>query len=257
MKFVRIQIILLFALVFWTCDSPFAPGPMPTELISTEYVKSLNIFGVLRWDGTPGSSFVHVERTMTTEEIYTFETDPAITDALVLVTDLDSSGDSVWTFIPSADTTQNGFYRDSTFVPVPGHRYALYVSAPELPTLTDTVSMPLLPVINGLNQSDRKVILNLVGSETIAEYEVYLQLVDRTVEKRVAAANGEAIPVQFEWSSGETPIALTIAGLDENLVSYGSSSMSFIPNTFHEDASTVTGGYGCFGAVSVITVPLN
>ena len=69
----RIQILITaLSTLLWIsgCDLPHQPGPMPSEIVETEFEPGLNILGVLRADDQAGTSFINVNRALTTEEIY-------------------------------------------------------------------------------------------------------------------------------------------------------------------------------------------
>ena len=80
------------------CDLPHQPGPMPKEIIDLDFEAGFNVFGVLRADDDTSSSFVHVQRAVTTEEMYS-EADLYIDDATVQIERL-ATGE-YWNFIDS------------------------------------------------------------------------------------------------------------------------------------------------------------
>ena len=55
------------------CDLWHEPGPMPSTIIETEFEPGLNIFGVLRQDGEPGSSYIYIERAYQYNELDTLD----------------------------------------------------------------------------------------------------------------------------------------------------------------------------------------
>jgi len=74
----------------------------------------------------------------------------------------------------------------------------------------------------------------------------------------VKPGSSATIPVEWTFDAANgAPLHLSVTALDENLTRYGNSPISFIPNTYHPDGSTVAGGYGCFGSVSVTEFELN
>lgn len=242
-------------LILAGCDLPTEPGPMPNTIIDTEYVERLNIMGILRLDGGSGNSFIYVQRTMTTEEIYTMEADPVIRDAFVTIAD----GDDVCVFQHSADTLEAGMYRDSLFIPLPGHTYELMVTADELPILTAGTTVPGRPQLNDYSVAweTGTARFDLALSRDTFQYMLYLQFPDRVLEKTLAGDRDGQETVVFSWDTAAgDPVSLTVTGMDENLTRYQNSSISFIPNTYHKDESTVENGFGCFGSVAVTTIDL-
>ncbi|RKY52786.1 MAG: hypothetical protein DRP89_07135 [Candidatus Neomarinimicrobiota bacterium] len=125
-------VMLAFVMMFlWigSCDLPHHPGPMPNDIVVTEFEPGLNVFGVLRADNNPGTSFFHVERAMTTEEMYENE-EIFITSAFVQISDTITGQTTI--FSPSPDTTEKGYYFNSTFTPLPEHHYELEIAADDL-----------------------------------------------------------------------------------------------------------------------------
>ncbi|NOZ74943.1 MAG: DUF4249 family protein [FCB group bacterium] len=254
MKIVR-KIVVSLVLLILGCDLPTDPGPMPTTIIDTDYVESLNIMGVLRSDD---DSFVYVQRTMTTEEIYTLEADPVIRDAVVEILDRDSR--ESWGFEPKADSLYVGYYYDTTFIPVEGHTYDLTIRADNLPTLTATTTVPQRPYLNDYtvdNQSGYGS-FDLTLTDDTYQYLLYLQFPDKILKKALVGDRNTDELVTFNWDPAlGNPIRIMIVGLDENLTRYNESSISFIPNTYHKDGSTVSNGFGCFGSVAVTAIQLD
>jgi len=251
------HIFLIIILIVVGCDLPYEPGPMPKSIIDTEYVESLNIMGILRLDGEIGNSFIHVQRTMTTEEIYTLEADPSIRNATVIIIDQDS--DDSWIFQHSADTLYFGYYYDSTFVPIYGHTYELTITADSLPILTASTTIPQQPHLNNyaVDYQSRNISLDLVLTSDTYQYNIYLLFPDNVMESTLEGGRNTHEIVTFSWSIERgDPTSLMVVGMDKNLTRYNNSSISFIPNTYHKDESTVNNGYGCFGSVAVTTVRL-
>ncbi len=235
---------------------------MPRDIIDTEYIESMNIFGVIRVDEYVGESFVQIQRTMTTGEIYSFEVDPGVYDADVTITNRENAVTN--TFKPSTDTLRLTYYYDSLFTPEPGAVYDLEINAGDLPTLTASTSVPQLPQIvpGSLALGEDQLSLTLLLTPDTHQYTVYLFSAtsdpDNSPQLLVEGARQgtEALTLSWNETFGD-PLFIVITALDEHLVRYGNSSISFIPNTFHEDGSTVEGGFGCFGSVSVSYIELN
>ncbi len=257
MRFFIQLLLLILLLVALGCDLPHEPGPMPKHIIDTDYVESLNIMGILRLDDEADLSFIHVQRTMTTKEIYTFEADPVIKNATVTLTDQDSVGQ--WFFQHSYDTLYNGYYYENTFAPVVGHTYNLEIEAESLPILTATTTVPQKPQLEDytIDYQSKTAVFELLVTPDTYQYNLFLVFQEEVLETKVEGDLETVKTVMFNWNVAVgDPLKLMITGLDENLTSYGNSSISFIPNTFHEDGSTVTGGFGCLGSVAVTTIKL-
>jgi len=159
--FLVILTIVMMFLWIGSCDLPHRPGPMPEDIIDTEFEPGLNVFGILRADNSPGTSFIHVERAVTTEEMYENEEILFITSAIVQITDTITSQMTI--FSPSPDTIEKGYYFNSTFSPHPGHHYKLEIAAGDLPVLKGETTIPMKPAIvpQSLSISDKKVRFDL------------------------------------------------------------------------------------------------
>lgn len=239
-----------------TCDLPTQPGPMPKEIIDTKFEPGLNVFGVLRADDIPGSSFIHVERAVTTAEMYE-GVDIYITDAWVQLTDSLTGFESV--FISSPDTTEEGYYFNSSFNPQSGQRYFLEITSGDFPILRGETTIPVKPALvsESLAVTDKAVQFELRLTSDTYQYNIYLFFDEYYLEKQVSNESDGTRFVEFDFSNGtKPPTGLKIIGYDRNLAVYLNSSPSFIPQTFHETVRTVENGYGCFGSLAVMEIPL-
>ncbi len=253
--------VLMFITIpifFAACDLPHQPGPMPTDIVETEFEPGLNIMGVLRADDQRGSSFININRILTTEEIYsdTIENfSPPVDYARVR-----SLGTPAEYFFFKSDTVDWENYKDSSLLVFPGETYDLEISAPGFPTLTAATIVPNKPeVVEGsIIIASNNISFQIQHHASVFEYKLYLFFTESILEKVVKPVNGELIDISWNFSNDRgTPIYLMLSALDENLTSFGNSPISFIPNTYHPDGSTVDGGYGCFGSVSISTYELN
>ncbi len=256
MKFVKIVFFILTSVFLSTCDLPHQPGPMPTDIVETEFEPGLNIMGVLRADNQTGSSFVNINRALTTEEIYSEGIENFSPDVdFVKVKSRKTGVENV--FQAPEDSSDWGNYRDSTLDVIAGEVYDLEIQAHGFPTLTGTTQIPHTPqlVSNSLSMESGKINFQIQHMSSAHEYKIYLFFAASVIEKVVKPNSGSIIDVAWSFSASRgSPIYLGLTALDENLTRYGNSPISFIPNTYHPDGSTVTGGYGCFGSVAVSIV---
>ncbi|MCF7826709.1 MAG: DUF4249 family protein [Candidatus Marinimicrobia bacterium] len=259
MKYLKILFSILSAVIIFNCDLPHQPGPMPTEIVATEFEPGLNILGVLRADGVTGTSFININRALTTEEIYSDTIENFSPEVDYVKVSSISSG-SEYQFIRAEDTTDWGNYRDSTLNVVAGEVYDLEISAPGFPTLSGHTTIPNQPhlVANSLHIEVENISFEIDHHVSAYEYKLYLIFADTILDKVVKPANGNSISVDwtFDMEYG-APLYLMLSALDENLTRFGNSPISFIPNTYHPDGSTVDGGYGCFGSVAITLINLN
>ena len=247
--------VLLFIIVLLVnaCELPHQPGPMPKDIVETEFEPGLNILGVLRADDVMGSSFIVINRALTTEEIYSEyipNFSPEVDFARVRSV---RSGDDYF-FSKGEDTTDWGNYLDTTLTIETGESYSLEIQAPGFPLLTANTRIPQKPeaVTGSISVEQDRVTFQLQHDPGAFEYKLYLLFPDKVLEKVVKPMNEEFIEIEWGFSSSNgSPVFLMLSALDENLTRYGNSPISFIPNTYHADGSTVDGGYGCFGSVAI------
>jgi len=255
-----IKVFLILIMTYWylsaliSCDLPIDPGPMPKALIDTEFEPGLNVFGVLRADSVGGSSFIHVEKALTTKEMYE-EAD--IYDTTVTVQVTDSLTGEVFLFEMIEDTTHRGYYYNLGFQPETGHFYTLEVRSETLPKLTAETIIPAKPVIiqNTLSVSENKIQFDLQLTTDTYQYNCYLFFGDDYLEKQFSNINDGTATIGFDISGNDEAVTgLVIVGYDRNMAEYLNSSPSFVPQTFHEIVNTVENGYGCFGSLALTMV---
>ncbi|MGC9364319.1 MAG: DUF4249 family protein [Fidelibacterota bacterium] len=239
-----------------SCDLPTDPGPLPRTLIETEYQPRLNVFGVLRADGVKGSSFIHVQKTLATEEMYE---GGEIFDTTAVVRVTDTQTGNVFQFEMIADTTHRGYYYNFEFIPECGHRYHLEVCSDILPTLTAETVVPVQPEIvpQSLTVTTAELRFRLRTTMDTDQYCCVLFSGEAYAEKEIVNENGGEIPVAFDLSGmGAAPTRLIIFGFDHNLTAYRNSTPLFIPQTYHEMVLSVENGFGCFGSLAVTEIGL-
>jgi len=254
-----LSILLLVSLVLFSgCDLPHQPGPMPTEIVETEFEPGLNILGVLRADDKAGASYISVNRALTTEEIYSDSIDNFSPDLdFVKVSPIDSSEE--YLFSEAQDSTAQGTYRDSTLTVLAGETYELEIRAAGFPTLTGETIIPMKPLLmdNTLLMEPGKLSFTFRNDASAFEYKLYIIFSKTALEKVIQPGDQTTIDVVWVFDSEKgLPQYLMLSALDENLTRYGNSPISFIPNTYHQDGSTVSGGYGCFGSVAITMIEL-
>lgn len=253
--------IFIVVLVGAACDLPTEPGPQPSTIIETDFEPGLNILGVLRLDDSTGTSFVYVERAFQTEEL---DTAMFAEDNLFIIKDAETvvqkvTDKTAYPFIFEADTLRPYTYTHPGFAPTAGEQYALTITHPVLPTLTDTTVVPVKPAIDSasLDTMGQAVSFDLLTTTDTDLYDVYLFLTEDILHQRLANQAAEHRPVQFDLSSAKgQPLWLEIYGYDANLTEYLTAATTIKYQTYLETVTTVTGGYGVFGSVSVAKMRL-
>lgn len=250
--------LFMAILLGWqSCDLPWQPGPAPNPIIETEFVPGMNILGIIRLEDTTANSFVYIERAYAADEYEDWsDTLPIIKDARVHISGTSDTTSYIFEYY---DILNDHKYVSPDFRPIAGETYHLKITAPGLPDLTASASVPHLPEIdtNSVQVSADEVSFSLRTTADAYLYDVYLfcengELVERFPNDRIT--NKE---LRFKLSNSYGNIlAIRIFSYDENMASISDATSSIIPQSFLETISTVAGGYGCFGAVSVLSYVL-
>lgn len=249
--------IIVGMLTVSTCDLPHQPGPMPDTIIDTTFEPGMNIFGVIRLGDSTNSSFVYIERAYAPNEYDAFaDTIPLVKNAAVVIK---RASDSTAFLFLYSDSSGDHKYLNPNFIPVAGETYNLSISAPGLPSLSASATVPRQPEIDtsSVRISATELSFTLLTSDDTYLYDIYVisqngQLSQREKNSRSGMKNIKiALNQKFD-----RPTQVKIFGYDQNLARYFDASSSLIPQSFLETLSTVNGGYGCFGAVAVRTIAI-
>ena len=249
--------VLILLVAFWSgCDLPWEPGPMPTKLIDTEFEKGLNVFGLLRDDGILGSSFIRVERAIEVDEFNdTMSVDIRSAD----VTIMHNASSAAYSFQFEEDTSRGNLFFNPYFTPAEGETYTLTVKAESFPTIFASATIPQRPGIKNSSFSEKSFNFDLIMTEDTGMYEVYLFLEGggSLYEKVINDGNQKKkLSLKIPDSYG-SPYLLNIYGYDPKLTEYTNAAVTLRWNTYQETVTTVEGGYGAFGAVTVFNSWLN
>ena len=249
--------VLILLVTFWSgCDLPWEPGPMPTKLIDTEFEKGLNVFGLLRDDGILGSSFIRVERAIEVDEFNdTMSVDIRSAD----VTIMHNASSAAYSFQFEEDTSRGNLFFNPYFTPAEGETYTLTVKAESFPTIFASATIPQRPGIKNSSFSEKSFNFDLIMTEDTGMYEVYLFLEGggAIYEKVINDGNQKKkLSLKIPDSYG-SPYLLNIYGYDPKLTAYANAAVTLRWNTYQEMVTTVEGGYGTFGAVTVFSSWLN
>jgi len=238
-------------LLFWGCSLPWEPGPMPTEIIEVDDGQKLNVFGVLRYDGSDSGSFVHVQKLISTEEMYSMDADVVIRDARVLL--MEGSVSDSHLFVMSQDPLYDGYYYPDSLQLMSGQRYRMEISTEGYPTVYAETVIPEIPTADEIrvNHSDRSIHFRLEMDSSAARYAVRLHFSGGYEERVLSDMSADHYELTWAAESGDTVLAMEVAAYDKNLFTYLSASTSIIPQTYHQDMSTVEGGLGCIGSIAL------
>lgn len=237
-------------LLFFSCDLPTEPGPMPTDIIATEFESKLNILGVLRYDRVEGSSFIRVEHTYRYEDVDEQNFSTVVDDAEVTV-QYSAGADYAFVFVTGSDLGE--VYKSSRCLPGGGENYQLTITADGYPDVTASTTIPYPPVIDStsLEVSTRNVSFELLSADDVGLYDLFLICENDTLDQRLVPSGENSMHVEFivPYAAGE-PVKAEIYGYDVNLSEYLISAITIKPQTYLETVTTVEGGYGCFGSLS-------
>jgi len=263
MKIFKNNLLIILASVIaglagWqSCDLPWQPGPMPDAIIETEFVPGLNILGIVRLEDTTASSFVYIERAYASNEYETWvDSLPIIKNANVWIAGTRDTTGYIFRYYGEQSDHK---YINADFRPVAGETYQLTITAPDLPDLSASTSVPHLPTIDtgSVVISDGIVNFNLRTTADAYLYDVYLLCENGQLVNRLSNDGAIVKELQFKLNNNlDAPLAIQVYGYDENMATILNATSSIIPQSFLETLSTVEGGYGCFGAVSVLTYVL-
>ena len=252
----KVAFTFFTAVLFWTaCDLPHEPGPQPATIIETPFGPGLNILGLLRLDDQPGSSFFYIERAYRYQEMDTLDFDESfitiVDDATVCVQGIVDT--TTYVFTHELDSLRGQVYTNYEFTPITGEQYTLTIEHLDFPTLTDTTMVPVKPAIHSdpvvMGQT---VYFELVTTTDTYLYDVYLLSPSDSLHYRFANPGTGPLPIFFNTTTGPgDTFAIHIYGYDANLADYLTSTITLKPQTYQEVVTTVTGGYGVFGSVSV------
>lgn len=231
------------------CDLPWEPGPMPTEIIDTEFEPGLNIFGILRLEKSGESaSFFRVEQAYQLSDL-SLENNyylPVVDDAEVMV--FDSGWGDTAVFIFGSD----GMYRNLSFNPIPGRTYQLKITAPDLPALSGETMIPNLPELDESQPSESERTFTISADSTAAMYDLYLIYeTGSDLERRL---NTVLESITFNAKSVDPIygrlVRIEVFAYDKNMADYLQAQVTIKPQAYNELVKTVEGGYGCFGSVT-------
>ncbi|MCF7803937.1 MAG: DUF4249 family protein [Candidatus Marinimicrobia bacterium] len=243
-------IIGTIAFLTTTCSLPTDPGPQPKDIIETEFEPGYNILGVLRNDGTAGSSFIRVEEAFKLTEI-TDEFTPVVEGVTVQLRE--ESAAETTQFTLTEDSLRGKIYSAPSFQPEACAKYSLTITGSDLPDVTGEVVVPGSPMLDSASVSISGNTVNFTLEEVpgIALYEIYLICEKATVSvRRFPAHSGEInISINYSGTAG-SPQSLEIYGYESNMMEYITAPITIKPQTYRETVTTVSGGYGVFGAVS-------
>jgi hypothetical protein len=253
---------ILLALAFWTCSLPHEPGPQPSTIVPTAFDSALNVFGVLRLDGETKSSFFYIERTYQYQELDTLSWDESfitvVTNAMVSVRRLSDAKDYPFTY--ELDSLRGEIYTCDYFIPTAEETYALTVSHNDFRTVTDTTTVPVVPALeaDSVIVWDDMIYFQQRTAADVYLYDIIMLSSEDSLQYRFQNRDGATIPIAFRSTAPpEESVDIQVYGYDANLAEYLTTTITLKPQTYNETVTTVTGGYGVFGSVSVakVTVP--
>ncbi len=261
-NFITINLIIISVSFLITlissCELPHQPGPMPKEIIDLNFEPGFNILGVVRLNGNNPESFVFLDEALKTEDYYKYENRYEITNASVIISD----NDSLYHFniYDEIDSTR---YINQNFIPKENKTYYLEISATGTYGDLHLTAETIVPTIPSLNKNsiilkNDNISFDLFTTDNAFRYDIVLFFQNEEIRESILIneSSTQNIEINFSKQLGE-PVYIGIAAYDKNLTQYLNATSSIIPQTYHEDISTVDEGYGCFGAISLNSIKLS
>jgi len=248
---------------FFQCDKLFTDfGPQPILDDKNSYQPMLNVFGILRPDEQNGMpmSFVHLEESYS---VYTSPDTLLIPDASVKIFTMENgtATDSVaFEFTSYNQLFETQSYRHQTFIPQPGSTYQVVCKKEGYPELTSRTTMPQLPRVLNLTThlNEKRVTFSIVHDSLVGLYDCYLEVGEKVYTKPVRRSDEGNTDVQFQVDDfDDNDGALFIYAYDTKLSEYKTYNITIKPNSYRTDYSTVENGFGCFGSLNILGIPLS
>jgi hypothetical protein len=122
--------------------------------------------------------------------------------------------------------------------------------------VTASTTIPQRPSIKNLSFLEELYEFDLIMTEDTGMYEVYLFLESGyAVNQRVINDGQSSKSVTLKIPDGYgLPYLLNIYGYDPQLTEYTNAAVTLRWNTYQETVTTVEGGYGVLGSVTVATL---
>jgi len=230
------------------------PGPQPIHLEDVKHQPRLSVLGILRPDSVNGvsQSFIHTEFSFPINE---FPDSAIISDADVKVITMEGAVpvDSTIFLYTDFGLYPNKEYRNRHFFPGTGI-YQLICQKQGYPIVKAQTVLPSVPQIKKgtIKIENKKLKFEIIRDEQVGLYEVTLNGIGWLVKDRFLRPKQGNIFVEFPLSGvpvGEANIK--IYAYENNLSEYFTMNLSFKPNIYQKEFSTVENGYGCFGALNI------
>ena len=105
---------------------------------------------------------------------------------------------------------------------------------------------------NSIVLENDEITFDVFTTEDAFRYDVVLFFENEDIQQSVFINKNGQRNIKFNFSDKlGMPLYIGIAAYDKNLTEYLNATSSIIPQTYQEDISTVSEGYGCFGAISI------
>lgn len=246
----RLLIISIISSLFFACDLPNQPGPMPNDIIETEFTPGLNILGIL-YNSDTTESFIYIEEALPTDTYYENMDSNIVTNAEIIIWGEKDTTKYKFIIQPDVDSCR---YINKNFIPISGEKYYLKISARTDQgnlSVAATTIVPTLPEItsDSVKISDEVLNINIKSNDDIVRYDFYLFSEENLLAEKIIYSDFNC--VQFNLEEFDTlPTRIEILTFDKNLTTYLQTSNTLFPQNYQENISTVEEGYGCFGAIS-------
>ncbi|MGF7139870.1 DUF4249 domain-containing protein [Roseimarinus sediminis] len=221
-----------------------------------EFEPALNVYGLLMAGDLPDSINHHFE-VQQVLDLLEWTEDIEVSDATVL---LQSSNQKHEVKRYELVHQDSGRYFNAAIDVNPGERWT-YECTKDSFSITSDCIVPAIPVLaQNPVISANSLRLSVKADSSAFLYQFYLLTPTATFELFLLPENGSNTAVMLEpgWDFIPDDAVLFICAYDQQLRQYMAASNTFFkPNAYRPPFSTVEGGYGTFGAVSMARFVLN
>jgi hypothetical protein len=262
-KFLLLCIFSVSAILSDSCDYYLGMNQQP-DFGEDSIYNGLNIFGLLRPDSIQNynKSFVFVQQIWPALE---YESFTIIKNAEVSVEHVmvDSSGViAEFPMMPADSLFPDTLYRPvEYFSPQAGEAYRLVCHSEGFP---DAIGETVIPseariIENSLVINGRAVSFTLADDSLIKMLDIYLVNNDEYwYLSRVVPLDGVDTDVELELPVAPAGMMLKIFSYDTHLAAYyGNANTSLNFNKYRTTITTLESGYGVFGALNFVLIPIN
>lgn len=249
---------LLIALFLTSCVKigEFYVGlTMQPDMDNSPFEPGLNVYGVVKCGADFDSSNYHFE-VQKMLDLMDWSEGMEVTDAQIHLTRTTQQNKN---YSYDLSYFKESIYVNEAIETLPGDRWTYRCTADSF-EVTASCTVPKLPEITNAQITNNAVAFTVKADSTAFLYLVYvIQEENVSMEYTIPSLQVDTkFTIDLEWNLTDQPVLVYVCAYDENLRKYQTTSNTFFkPNAFRPSFSTVEGGYGTFGAITIQSVVLN